>query len=430
MRRYYAAPRFLYDLLELRRNTRRERSELVALQERRLRAIVRHAYASVPFYHRLWNAHKISPMEVRTVDDLKRLPFVTKKDVQENFGDMVSGLVKVSDCVEQKTSGSTGVPLKVLKDRNALDFQHAVSLRQSLECGERLRDRVAQVRWTGSASIPRNAKKPFYERLGLLRNSWFLVDQHPLEGLVRLLNLYGPDVVVSYPGILEMIAENAGSRIRPRLVFSTGEILGKHVHALVSRSFGSRVIDSYGCVEAGDVAWECPLEQGSYHVNVDSVVVEIVREEENSMAGEDGEIVLTTLLNYAMPLIRYKIGDVGSLSGEECSCGRTLPLMHGLKGRCNDFVILPDGRKLSPWFFWNVIDLTGVSEFRIVQEKRGVIRVWLKATRTYGKEQVEKSAMGLRKVFGEQVNTLIEVVDEIPRDRSGKLRSVVSNVSG
>jgi phenylacetate-CoA ligase len=164
-------------------------------------------------------------------------------------------------------------------------------------------------------------------------------------------------------------------------------------------------------------------------MNVDSVLVEFVRDEENVAAGEDGEIVITNLFNYAMPLIRYRLGDIGSLRAEECSCGRTLPLMQGLKGRCNDFIILPDGRELSPWFFWNMIDLNGVSEFRIVQEKTDVIRVWLKPTGRYGKEQAERSAMGLRRIFGEQVNTLIEVVDEIPRDSSEKQRSVVSHVS-
>lgn len=430
MGRYYVAPRFLYDLLALRRDTRRKRSELVAMQEKRLRAIVRHAYTTVPFYHRLLDTHNIKPTEIRTVDDLEKLPMVTKREVQENLGDMVSRQARVSECIEQKTSGSTGIPLTIFKDRNALDFQHAVSFRQSLECGERLRDKIAQVRWAGSASVPRSTRKPFYEHLGFLRNTWVLADQFSLEGIVDFLNLYKPDVIVSYPGILQMVAEGARSKIRPRLVFSTGEILSKRARALISEFFGARVIDSYGCVEAGDVAWECPQGHGRYHVNIDSLIVEFVSGGENVAAGEDGEIVLTNLFNYAMPLIRYRIGDVGSPSGEECSCGRTLPLMRSLRGRSNDFVVLPDGRKLSPWFFWNMIDLTGVSEFRIVQEKRDVIRVWLKVAGRYGKEQAERSAAGLRSVFGDEVNTMIEIADELSQDHSGKLRSVISNVSG
>jgi phenylacetate-CoA ligase len=430
MGRYYAAPRFLCDLLALRRNIRRKRSELVALQEKRLRAIVRHAYATVPFYHRLLNTHNINPTEIRTVDDLEKLPMITKREVQENLGDMFSRQVGVSKCIAQKTSGSMGVPLTILKDRNALNFQHAVSFRQSFECGERLRDKVAQVRWTGSASVPRSTRKPFYEHLGFLRNTWVSADQFSLEGIVDLLNQYEPDVIVSYPGILQMVVESAKNKMSSRLVFSTGEILSEHMHALISEFFGARVIDSYGCVETGDIAWECPQGHGGYHMNIDSVVVEFVRSGENVAAGEDGEIVLTNLFNYAMPLIRYRIGDVGSPSGEVCSCGRTLPLMHSLRGRRNDFVVLPDGRKLSPWFFWNMIDLTGVSEFRIVQEKRNVVRVWLRIAGRYEKDQAERTAAGLRSVFGDEVNTMIEIVDELPQDHSGKLRCVISNVSG
>lgn len=432
MPRYSAAPRFLYDLLQLRRNTHRRRSELVALQEKKLRAIVRHAYDSVPFYHRFLESHGISPTEIRSISDLKKLPLVTKREVQENPYDMVSWKVDPSKCVKLKTSGSTGFPLTVIKGRDDLNFQHAVSLRQSLECGERLRDKVAQVRWTGSASAQeraRNPQKPLYEKIGFLRNEWILADRVSWESIIDTLSLRKPDVIVSYPGILKPIAERAENKLHPRLVFSTAEILDKRTRTLIVESLGAQVIDSYGSVEAGDIAWECPQQHDGYHMNVDSVVVEFVRDEENVAAGEDGEIVITNLFNYAMPLIRYRLGDIGSLRAEECSCGRTLPLMQGLKGRCNDFIILPDGRELSPWFFWNMIDLNGVSEFRIVQEKTDVIRVWLKPTGRYGKEQAERSAMGLRRIFGEQVNTLIEVVDEIPRDSSEKQRSVVSHVS-
>jgi len=164
-------------------------------------------------------------------------------------------------------------------------------------------------------------------------------------------------------------------------------------------------------------------------MNVDSVIVEFVKDEETVAVGEDGDIVITNLFNYAMPFIRYKLGDVASLSCEECSCGRTLPLMHELSGRNNDFIVLPDGRRLPPWFFWNKIDYAGVSAFKIVQERIDLIRIWLKVPRGYEKNQVERTEAGLRSVFGEGVSTVIEIVDEIPRDNTGKLRNVTSNVS-
>jgi len=139
--------------------------------------------------------------------------------------------------------------------------------------------------------------------------------------------------------------------------------------------------------------------------------------------------VITNLFNYAMPFIRYKLGDVGRVGCEECSCRRTLPLMHGLSGGSNDFIVLPDGRRVPPWFFWNMIDYIGVSEFRIVQERIDLIRIWLKVPKGYEKKQVERTKASLRSVFGEGVSTMIEIVDEIPRNKTGKLRNVRSYVS-
>lgn len=320
------------------------------------------------------------------------------------------------------------MPLTILKDKNALSFQHAVSMRQTLECGGRLSDKVVQLRWTGSGAVSIDVKKPYYWNYFPPISLWILADRFPLKDVINLLNFYDPDVIVSYPGLLKTVVESRNLKIRPRLVFSTAEILGKDVRALIGKVLGARVIDSYGCVEAGDIAWECPYGYEGYHINMDSVVVEFVKGGENVAAGEDGEIVLTTLFNYAMPLIRYRIGDVGSFSDENCLCGITLPLMHSLKGRFNDFITLPDGRKLSPWFFWNSIDLTGVAQFRIVQEKIDVIRVLLKVAENYEVEQMEKTIKELRKVFGGQVNVVVDIVDKLPRDTSGKMRSVISKI--
>jgi phenylacetate-CoA ligase len=422
----------LHNLLAIRRNTRRKKADLLAMQETKLKAIVRYAYDSVPFYHKLMKMHNVRPTDIRSINDLKKLPLVTKEDVQENVHNMISNTVDLSKCVKLKTSGSTGVPLTVFKDRDGLNFEHAVSLRVSLECGRGVRDRETQVRWTGSGSWQEEKQprpKSVSEYLGLFRSKWILADQHSLEDIVNILALHKPDVLVSYPSLLQMIVERAENRIHPKLVFSTAEILGESIRASLKKSFGARVIDAYGCVEDGDIAWECPEEHGGYHINIDSLVVEFLRDGDDVASGEDGEIVLTNLFNHAMPLIRYTIGDIGSSADEECPCGRTLPLMRSVQGRCNDFVVLPDGRRLSPWFFWNMIDLTGVSEFRIVQEKRDLIKVWLKAAAEYGQHRAEKTAVSLQRAFGEEVNVIVEITDELPRDHSKKLRNVVSHVS-
>ena len=429
MRRYYIAPKFLYELLTLRSNTRKERSQLRSIQNKRLRAIIQHAYENVAFYHRLFDANNVKPSEIKTVDDLKRIPIVTKKQVQENLNSLFAEGIDPAKCVRQRTSGSTGIALTVLKDADALNFQSAVSLRQFFECGGRLRDKTVQLRSSASSTFPERTDKPFYEHFGILRTEWLKTDEMPVEQLLLFLASYRPDVMVSYPSSLQLLAERITEKIDPRLIFCTAEVLSDHFRKAISRAFGAHVIDSYGCTEAGDIAWECPEGHEGYHINADSVVVEFVEDGESVAPSEDGEIVVTNLFNYAMPFIRYKIGDVGVPSDEQCSCGRTLPLMRLLRGRSDDYILLPDGRRLPALVFLNMKEFAGVSEFRIVQEEKTLIRVWLKMHLGSGNDHVARCASALGRVFGGNINTVIEVVDEIPEDNSGKLRRVISRIT-
>jgi phenylacetate-CoA ligase len=250
-----------------------------------------------------------------------------------------------------------------------------------------------------------------------------------LDSVVSSLEAYKPDVMVGYPSLFQLLSEKTRGKIRPRTIFCTGEILSNHCRDLLGSAFGAHVIDSYGCTEVGDISWECPDEQTGYHINADSVIVEFVKDGENVAAGEEGEIVLTNLFNYAMPFIRYRIGDVGIPSNEECPCGRTLPLMRLLKGRSDDFVMLPDGTKLSPLSILNMENFPDVLEYRIIQKKTNLFEVWLKMDKTHERDSVTRCIFSLRKMLGDNVEIKPVIVDEIPRDNSGKLRRVISEIS-
>jgi phenylacetate-CoA ligase len=399
------------------------------MQEKKLKAIVRYAYRNVPFYHKLFDANNVKPTEINTVDDLKKLPIVTKKDVRENLCDMVSRKINAERCVKSRTSGSTGFPLTIFTDKDAQNFKAAVSLRQFFECGGRLRDKQVQLRGAGSSSLSVYEGKPFYEYLGFLSTEWIIMSEIP-DFLIPFLKAYKPDVMIGYPSFFQLLAEKIAGEISPRLIFCTAEILSSHCRALINSAFGAKIIDSYGCTEAGDIAWECPQANTGYHINCDSVLVEFVKDEESVNDGEEGEIVLTNLFNHAMPLIRYKIGDVGVPSDEKCSCGRTLPLMRLLKGRSDDFIILPNGKKLSLQGALSVRakSVIEVSEYRIIQEKRNLIEVWLKMCEGYRDSSVTRFVAALREIIGENVEIRVRIVDEIPRDNSGKLRRIISRV--
>jgi phenylacetate-CoA ligase len=340
---------------------------------------------------------------------------------------MISRKINAERCEKHKTSGTAGIPIAILLDNHAKKYRWAVSFRQFLECGGRLLDKQVQLRGHEAPIIPNFKSKPFYEYIGLLRTEWIAI-RGSIPGFVtHFLEEYRPDVMVGYPSLFEMLSEMISDTIKPRIIFCTGEVLSSYCRNVMNSTFGARIIDSYGCTEIGDIAWECPEEDIGYHVNADTVLVEFIKDGENVAPGEEGEIVLTNLYNYAMPLIRYNTGDVGVPSDEHCSCGRTLPLMQLLKGRSDDFIVLPDGKKLSPMCIKE--NFVEVSEYRIIQEKRNLIVIWLKMHDGYKDASVTWCASALRKVIGENVRIKPKVVNEIPRDNSGKLRRIISKVN-
>ena len=430
MRRYYVAPRFLWDFLNLKRNLRTNPARLVYLQNRNLRRLIKYAYNNVPFYHKLFNENNIKPNDIQTIDDLKKIPFVTRADIQKNLNSLLSTKVNVADCVEKKTSGSSGVPLMLLEDHHASNFKGAVSLRQFFECGGRLRDKQVQLRERGASSVPKNLSKPFYESLGLFRTKWIETNEI-FDNILPFLGSYKPDIVVGYPNFLQFLAENSKEDIHFRIIFTTGEVLTHHCRHLLESTFTSKVIDSYGCTEVGDIAWECPDTSSGYHINADSVITEFIKDGENVASGEEGEIVLTCLFNYAMPFIRYKIGDTGVPDDEKCTCGRTLPLLHAIEGRSDDFIVLPDGRKLPPFGIVNMQDFVGigVTKMMIIQENTRLIQVLLKATGHVDMDILKEGIASLQSIVGPEVTVEPHFVEAFPQFSSGKIRRVFSKVA-
>lgn len=248
-----------------------------------------------------------------------------------------------------------------------------------------------------------------------------------MEDLVNELINFRPDVILSYPSFLLLLVrelKKRGDVIHPRLVFGEGELLDDRSRKLIDSAFGIEMLDIYGCMEAGDIAWECS-EHAGYHINTDLVVTEFVEDGEHVAAGECGDIILTPLWNYAMPLIRYKLNDIGTPSNECCPCGRELPLMKVLEGRFEDFIILPSGRIISPLVTLSYFEnIKGIAEYRIVQERKDNFILQLVLKEGYNENALAQLRNRFIEEFKEDVTINIEILDAIPRN--GKLRRVVS----
>lgn len=414
-------------LIQLRRNAWQKTEDLLKLQEKKLRAIVKHAYENVEFYHRKFNSSNLKPSDIKTVQDLKKIPITTKQEVQENYPNgIVARGVDFRKCKKYRTSGSTGKPLSVILDANAEDYRAALFGRPFLECGLKLRDKMVEI--VDQRHIKR--KKEWYQHLGLLRRFYVSAAQS-VEEQLPLMIAYRPNAIFGYSSWLYLLAkaiDEMGLSLSPKLMFSTAEILTQEQRRYLETCFKVDVFDFYGCVEVERVAWEC-TEHNGYHLDIDSVVTEFVKANEEVSSGERGKILLTCLYNYAMPLIRYDIEDLGVPSDEKCTCGRGLPLMKCVEGRADDMVIALDGKVFVPENFAQMMrNIPGIGQYRVIQEKKDMIVVQIVKGKGFTLKTTELITEEFRQILGSEVQVKPIVVDNIKRDSCGKLRAVLSKI--
>jgi len=415
-------------LYQVRKNQWLKTSELEELQAKKLRAIIKHAYENTEFYHRKFKDAGVRPDDIKTAEDLKKLPFTTKEELREHStGSMLARGVDLKRCLITETSGSTGIPTKIVYDEAADDFSKAINLRSYTENGLCLRSK-----WAVFKDLHHFQKQQWFQKLGIFSPLQLSVFD-TTDKQVSILREFKPDVLDGYTSSIRLLAkaveENGSEDIKPKAVFGTSEILDDEMRRYINSVFDVEMIDLFGCVELNRTAWECGEHVG-YHIDIDAVIMEFVREGEIVSAGERGEIVYTGLYNYAMPLIRYAIEDIGVPSSEQCPCGRGLPLMKLIEGRSDSFMQVPDGRIFSP-IIWTVImrRVPGIGQFKAIQERKDLIRILLVRDDKFTQRTIDQTEHDIREVMGEEVNVKVELVDEIPKEKSGKIRAAVSKVN-
>jgi phenylacetate-CoA ligase len=422
----------LFYLVKLKRNLRLKPYELRSLQLMKFRALVRHAYENVAFYHKKFREAGVKPDDIKSFDDFYRIPVTTKFEIQAcNPKDVINRNVDVSSLIKKTTSGSTGVPLTIFVDSRVEDFHTAVWMRALFEDGLKFRDRMVFI--ADPRSFPK--RKSLFQHFDIIERKYISIF-YSADKQIALLKEFKPDVIKGYASSLFILAKEFRDmirEIRPRIVFSGAEVLDAASRRLISSAFGGELFDLYGCHEFNLLAWECKAHNG-YHVNADSVLMEFLDNDGEAVAsGEMGKVVCTGLFNYVMPLIRYELGDVAVPLNDECTCGVTLPLIKSYEGRADDFLLASDGRVISPTVFfpYPFEDVDWIRQFRVIQESRKklVIQVAAKETLANQDKIVRNAESKIRMLFGEDMEVEFEFVEEIPRDPSGKLRKVISHVN-
>jgi phenylacetate-CoA ligase len=251
-----------------------------------------------------------------------------------------------------------------------------------------------------------------------------------LEHYYGALTKIQPEELIGYPSSLFILSKYIKRRnlkaFRPKAIFTTAETLLEHQRALIEDVFEQMVVDQYGCTEMALFVSQC--EKGTYHVHPEHGIVEVLDEHGDPVApGEEGEAVCTGFVNYAMPVVRYRLGDRLALSDEQCPCGRHFPVIKQIIGRVDDILTTPDGRplgRLDPVFK----GMSGINETQIVQTDPDRLVFRITADHNFSAKNQAELLYEARKRTGGLMRIDIELVNEIPKDRNGKFRSVISQV--
>jgi len=430
--------RIVYYLAGALRRARWKPERLRLYQEKRLRAVVRYAFDNVPFYHRKFREAGVHPDDVKCLEDLKKLPVVKSEEFRRvPPNERVSVECDVKKLRVVKTSGSSGMPLKIFLNRAEDDWRKAIYMRANILCGQKPRDRWVAI----TAPHHFGDVTGLQRRLGVFAQVCLSVfddvDEH-----IDFLCKFKPDILDGYSSALLLLAREVDRRgldvLKPKVVFGNADLVGLAERKYLEDVFEAPYCDQYGCAEFNRTAWNC-LEREGYHMDVDSVITEFVDEDGNAVSpGECGEIVYTSLFNFAMPFIRYSIRDVGKPSNDECSCGVAMPLMEVIEGRKDSFIVLPNGKVVSPRTFTVAMGMfehyEDIEQFRIIQKSFDYFDVLLKMKKVDLDEGdiAERLRLHFQKVLGvsaEDVTFNVSFVKKIPPSKGGKLSAVISEVA-
>jgi phenylacetate-CoA ligase len=403
------------------------------LQEHRLRTLLDHAYKNVPYYRRMFRQRNLKPQHIQSVDDLNKLPIVTKNDIRQHFDEFIARNSQNYRPIAAATGGSTGEPLRFFIDVRSAAAEAAL-WRGWGYAGYKLGDKMAVL--AGLSLVP--AKDSLLKAAG--RRVIKRTVRYPAMNLRKeILDVYSkgiiefkPKFIRGYPSSIHFFADflkdEEIERIRLSAVFTTAEMLLPFQRKLMEKIFQCDVFDGYGAFDGGTGAFECEEHRG-YHIALEKVVMEFADDDGNPVAeGENGRIIATDLFNYSMPFVRYNTGDMGVYSNEACPCGRTLPLMKKIMGRTTDILRFKTGAVLSGPSLTLIFKDFDIKQYQVVQTSDDSMVLKIIKGKNFNERDAENIYEVLKDAAGNEVEVKFEFTDYIQPTKSGKWKIVIREV--
>jgi len=252
--------------------------------------------------------------------------------------------------------------------------------------------------------------------------------RQPIPALIHELSALRPDVLIGFPGVIARIGHGmAGERprgLRPRLVITAGEVLTPRLRRQIGESFQSPVFEMYSSHELGTVAWQCPR-AGTLHVADDAVIVEVLKEGRPAAPGEAGEVVVTRLHGFAMPFIRYRLGDLVTQGDARCPCGAPFSAILTVQGRMLDYFPLAGGRLLHPYEVVAVVlerAKPWLGQYQLTQERADRVVLRVVPLTTPSPAEVAELEQSVRATLGPGIEFRALLVKDIALEGNGKFR--------
>jgi phenylacetate-CoA ligase len=416
---------------------RMDSSRYQELTHDRLTSVLRHAVNNVPYYR--------DRAQVRNEIDLGHFPVVTKSELRDHFPDFLTSDIAAQHAggaktgsgyswTEVQTGGTTGIPTTVIHDREFRDRGRASRMYSQYLCGFPFG--VPYFRLWGSMADINNVRDSIQQRVmkrlsrEILLNA-FRMEDSDVNRYIELVNSSEIHHMIAYVDAAAQVARHAeanGMRVRPlrSLMACAGTVTSEN-RSLLERAFHCRVHNKYGSRDCADMACEC--DQGGLHIFENNVHIEVVDDlGRDAGPGERGRILVTLLGNYAFPLIRYEIGDVGVLAPGLCDCGRPMPLLDGIEGRTVEFLLSGDRGYISPVYIRHLIGVVHnpgfIRRFQLIQESPSLCELKFETEKGVDDDRLQDCLSHIQRdlgaVFGQSARITMTRVTRLEETESGK----------